>query len=184
MAAVQWEIRRHQVAVAGRVVDAQTGKPLSDVLVTIATGAIRAETRTGGDGHFHFLDLPDGTYPVAATLPAEGSRHGTAQVNAVVSRDGTGRIQMATADLALPATTVRGRVARANNQPVVMAEIVLEGSGEQAFSGADGRYTLVGVEVGARTARVRAQGFQTAVQVVTIASAGTVATLNVTLTPA
>lgn len=183
MAALQWEIRRHQAAVAGRVVDAQRGKPVAGALVMVTAGPLRWESRSGGDGHFHFLDLPDGTYVVTASYPPGGSRYGRAQVNAVVSRDGTGRISMATADFALPATTVRGRVARADNQPVVMAEILLEGSGEQIYSAADGQYALVGVEAGLRRVQVRAQGFQPTTREVTLAAAGAIATLNVTLTP-
>jgi hypothetical protein len=183
MAALQWEIRRHQAAVAGRVVDAQRGKPVAGALVVVTAGPLRRESRSGGDGHFHFLDLPDGTYVVTASYPPEGSRYGSAQANAVVSRDGTGRISMATADLELPATTLRGRVARPNNQPVVMAEILLEGSGERNYSAADGHYALVGVEAGLRRIRVRAQGFHPVTQEVILADAGAVVTLNVTLTP-
>lgn len=183
MAALQWEIRRHQAAVAGRVLDAQTDKPLAGALVVVAAGPLRWESRSGNDGHFHFLDLPDGAYQVTASYPLGGSRYGSAPGNVVVSRDGTGRIQMATADLALPATTLRGRIARPNNQPVVMAEILLEGSGERVFSAADGHYALVGVEAGSRRVRVRAQGVQPVTQAVTLAAAGSVVTLNVTLTP-
>lgn len=182
MAALQWEIRRHQAAVAGRVVDAQTEKPLAGALVVVTAGPLRRESRSGHDGHFHFLDLPDGAYVVTAGYPPGGSRYGSAQGNVVVSRDGTGKIQMATADLALPATTLHGRVARPNNQPVVMAEILLEGSGERTYSAADGHYALVGVEAGPRRVRVRAQGFQPATQEVTLAAAGAAVTLNITLT--
>jgi hypothetical protein len=183
MAALQWEIRRHQAAVAGRVVDAQRGKAVAGALVVVTAGPLRWERRSGDDGHFHFLDLPDGTYVVTASYPPGGSRYGSAQANAVVSRDGTGRILMATADFALPATTVRGRITRPGGQGVVMAEIVLEGSGERTYSAADGHYAVVGVEAGLRRVRVRAQGFQSPTQEVTIAAAGAVATLNLTLTP-
>lgn len=183
MAALQWEIRRHQAAIAGRVVDAQTEKPLAGALVTVAAGPQRWEIRSGQDGHFHFLDLPDGAYLVTASYPPGGNRYGSAQENVVVSRDGTGRIQMATADLSLPATTVRGRITRPGGQGVVMAEIVLEGSGERAFSAADGHYALVGVEAGLRRVRIRAQGFQPMTQEVILAAAGAVVTLNLTLTP-
>jgi hypothetical protein len=183
MAALQWEIRRHQAAIAGRVVDAQTEKPLAGTRVTVTAGPLRWESRSGDDGHFHFLDLPDGAYVVTAGYPPGGSRYGSAQKNVVVSRDGTGRIQMATADLSLSATTVRGRITRPGGQGVIMAEIVLEGSGERAFSATDGHYALVGVEAGLCRVRIRAQGFQPATQEVTLAAAGAVVTLNVALTP-
>lgn len=181
MAALQWEIRRHQAAIAGRMVDAETGKAMSGARVTVTVGPLSWESLSGDDGHFHFLDLPDGAYGVTASYPPGGSRYGIAQVDAVVGRDGTGRIQLATADLSLPATTVRGRIIRPGGQGVVMAEIVLEGSGERTYSAADGHYALVGVEAGLRRVRVRAQGFQPAMREVTLAAAGAVATLNLTL---
>ncbi|TRO82670.1 carboxypeptidase-like regulatory domain-containing protein [Trichloromonas acetexigens] len=183
MAALQWEIRRHQAAIAGRVIDAETGKAMPGARVTATAGPLSWESHSGADGHFHFLDLVDGTYGLTASYPPGGSRYGSAQVEAVVGRDGTGRIQLATADLSLPATRVRGRITRPGGQGVVMAEVVVEGSGERTYSAADGHYALIGVEVGVRRVRVAARGFQPVTGVVTLAAAGAVATLNLTLTP-
>lgn len=183
MAARQWEIRRHQVSVAGSVVNAVTGLAVSRAEVRIDAGAVQVATSTGQDGHFHFLDLPDGTYPVEVRFPAAGSRYGTAQVNATVSRDGLGNMQIASADLQLPATTIRGQINKPNNKPAVMAEILLTGSGERVFSDADGHYALVGVETGNRTLRVTTHKFQTHVQTVILAVAGDAVTVDVALTP-
>lgn len=183
MAALQWETLRHQVAIAGNVVNAVTGLAMPGAVVKIDAGTIQANTLTAQDGHFHFLDLPDGSYPVRASMPTAGSRHGSAQVNATVSRDGSGNIQMATADIQLPATTIRGEISKPDHSPVVMAEIQLAGSGERVFTDSDGRYALVGIEIGTRTLTVTRQTFETHVQTVSIAAAGDTVTVDVTLIP-
>jgi hypothetical protein len=67
------------------------------------------QTRTAVDGHFHFLDLPDGDYAVTASLPEAGNRYGTAEAkNLRVSRDGNGRIDWAWTDVKVPPTTISG----------------------------------------------------------------------------
>ena len=92
------ETVRHQVAIAGRVTDGQTahwlGAALSDHgrarrvhdLAEHACTPVRAgvgepdrayQALTAIDGHFHFLDLPDGQYTLTASLPGYGSRYGT-----------------------------------------------------------------------------------------------------------
>jgi hypothetical protein len=107
---VKWQTVRHQVAIAGRLADAGTGKPVGGALVSIAEGGMPAafrrllearamqygnawmamterpdRTRTAADGIFYFLDLPDGDYTLSASLPRMGSRYGAATVNAMVS---------------------------------------------------------------------------------------------------
>jgi hypothetical protein len=195
MAAV--ETVRHQVAIAGQVTDAQTGRAISGARVQLTTAppaftdflALRAlpygehwatlverpdRTRTAADGHFHFLDLPDGAYTCTATLPGAGSRYGTAQAGATVLRDAAGNLSMVTANLALPPTTVKGQIADQDTaDPVFMAEVRVQGSGERAFSNAQGDYLLTGLETGIRTVQVTAQGYQGTSQAVTLEQAGT-----------
>jgi len=91
-----WTIVRHRVAIAGRVVDGVTGKPISGAHVEIVgkpaayeeklaiLAASRGDTeremerrdtaRTRVDGLFYFLDLPEGRYQVIAFLPKERPR--------------------------------------------------------------------------------------------------------------
>jgi hypothetical protein len=185
---------RHQVAIAGRVIDASTRQSVwhARVEVTAApaafTGRIDQRRKLSGtscdklpqrpdrvetarDGHFHFLDLPDGQYTLTASLPAAGSRYGTAQATATVARDAQGNLPMVTADLALPPTTLKGKVT-ATSGPVVMASVRVKGSGEAAFTANDGTFLLVGLEKGKRTIVVAAQGLKDASQEVLIANAG------------
>lgn len=197
---------RHQVAIAGRVTDGQTGRGLAGALVRItaapagfmawldnyalqygAAWAARIErpdqTATAADGHFHFMDLPDGQYTLAVSLPNAGSRYGAVHAQATVGPSQQGKIIMAVADLALPPTTLRGRVSGPNAANVVMAQVRVNGSGERTYSNGQGQYLLAGLEVGHRTISVTAQGFQPATQTVTLSPAGSERTLNFSLVP-
>jgi hypothetical protein len=201
-----WESVRHQVAIAGRVQDAQTGQPMAGAQIGITAApteftdwlAIRAmqygdswatlterpdRTRAAVDGHFHFLDLPDGQYTLVAAMPGSGSRFSVAQAVVSVSRDAQGHINMVAAALALPPTTLKGQIIGQSAAPVAMAEVRVKGSGEWTFSDGQGQYLLSGLEVGKRTVLVSAQGYQAASQVIDLGQAGTVQTVNFTLVP-
>jgi hypothetical protein len=182
---------RHQIAIAGRVTDSHTGRAIGGAQIEITAApaaftdwlATRARqygdhwtamaerpdrTRTARDGHFHFLDLPDGKYTIVASLPGSGTRYGTAQVTARISsetKDGETDITMATADIRLPPTALKGRITdKASGEPVILAEVRMLGSGERTFSDASektkGRYVLTGLETGKRTIQVSAQGYK------------------------
>ena len=202
-----WQEIRHQVAIAGQVSDAQTNDAIGGALVTISSGppafgdwlAIRAnqygdrwaslaerpdQARTAADGQFHFLDLPDGEYTVTAALPAAGSRYGTAQVQATVSRDGQGRIALAGVTIALPATALKGQITGPKKQPVAMVAVRPQGTSATTFSDANGAYLLTGLEVGSQTLQVSAAGYQGATRTVQLSSAGSVVTENVVLAAA
>jgi len=91
-----WEVVRHRVALAGRVLDAE-GSPAAAALVTIVSGPQGAGltrtrersnagpgpddsmpranwTETEPDGTFYFLDLPPGTYSLTAIDPISNSQ--------------------------------------------------------------------------------------------------------------
>ncbi|CAG1003693.1 hypothetical protein MYXO_03226 [Myxococcaceae bacterium] len=181
---------RHQVAIAGRITDAQTGRAIAGAEVrltavppALTTPGLLASLHTAADGHFHYLDLPDGSYTLSISLPEAGSRYGTAWQQVAVSRTVQGKINLATADIPLPPTTIKGQITNPGNAPIVMAEIRVRGSGEKTFSDGQGRYVLSGLEAGARTILVSAQGFQTATETSPPGVAGSVSTLNFTLTP-
>ena len=197
---------RHQVAIAGRITDAQTGTPIAGANVQIATGpaawtdalaklaAVHGAAwatlqerpdrrRTSADGHFHFLDLPNGAYQLTASLPLSGSRYGTTQVQASVARDETGKIAMATADVALPTTMITGRITGPGLTPVAMATARLKGSGESTYSDSQGRYRLSAIEAGTRAVQISAQGFQPAVNQAVLGQPGASQNLDFTLVP-
>lgn len=118
----EWEITRNQVAIAGRVGDAQD-KPVAGVQVTLTAmpetfdarlrGAISAagsrwqemEERqdrvlSRHDGTYCFLDLPAGNYTLTAVAPRSNTK---GQKSVVVAWDKNGNVKPAVADFRLPA---------------------------------------------------------------------------------
>ena len=203
----QWlklEPIRHQVAIAGRVLNARTNEAMAGALIEIKAAppafdqwlAVYAlqfgaqwnsllnrpdRTRTAPDGHFHFLDLPDGQYTLTASMPGSGTRLGTAQAIVAVSRNAQGKLAMAVSDIALPPTTLKGTITGPNAANVVLAQVRINGSGECAYTNGQGQYLLAGLEVGHRIVSVTAQGYQSASQAVTLSTAGGEQTLNFSL---
>ncbi|MCK5526758.1 MAG: S8 family serine peptidase, partial [Candidatus Latescibacteria bacterium] len=53
----------------GRVVDADSGRPLSMAAVAISSDAFEASTTTGGSGRFLFAQIPSGTYTIVVRAP-------------------------------------------------------------------------------------------------------------------
>lgn len=197
----------HQVAIAGTVSDRETGQTLHRANVEISEMpdefktklALRAKqygfdwdtmaerpdrTRTAIDGHFHFLDLPNGKYTLTASLPNAGTRYSTAQIKVEIFRDSQGNLKMASVNIALPPTALRGQVTDSNKNPIIMAKVQVEGSSESAFSDCEGNYFLSGLEASQppsqQTVKVAAMGFQSTSKSFQI-SQGTVGNLNFTL---
>jgi hypothetical protein len=142
-------------------------------------------TRTAADGHFHFLDLPDGNYAVTASLPEAGSRYGTAEVkNLPVSRDGEGRIAWAWTEVKLPPTTISGKVTNQSASPVKLASVRVKGSGENAFTDDTGEYRLTALEIGNRTVSASAPGFKADPKIVQLGEAGKKQAVDIVMTPA
>lgn len=202
---VKIEATRHQVAVAGQVTDKQTGRTIDGAQIEVTSAppeftdwldnrriqygdrwnsmVERADrTKTAPDGHFHFVDLPDGQYTLTASLLSAGSRYGTAQINVTVSVNASGNVTMASANIALPPTTIKGKVTKQGGGAVTMAEVRVKGSGERVFSNSKGEYLMAGLEKGKRTVLVSAQGFKVASQTAQL-NRGAVHTLNFTLLP-
>src|SRR5262249_8405732 len=123
----------HQAAIAGKVVDPETGSAVAGVTVTItamplafeqwlATRALQYgaawpklserpdRTSTAADGCFCFVDLPDGDYTLSCVLSGAAHRYGAAEHTFTVTRDSQGRIALATAQIDLPPTGARGVV--------------------------------------------------------------------------
>jgi hypothetical protein len=202
-----WEIIRHAVAISGRVSNSQTGKPIGGARVAISESPAeftawletRAKqfgarwqgmlerpdrTRTAGDGHFHFMDLPNGDYTLVASLPGSGSRYGVAEEETSVTRGTDGNIIMATVDIQLPSTTLKGTITTqvpAGSEPVVLAEVKIAGSGEKAFSDEQGLYLLSGLEKGLRMVLISAEGYQPVSQAVGFVAAGVEEILDLVL---
>jgi Carboxypeptidase regulatory-like domain len=201
-----WETARHRAALGGRVKDARTGEPLAAVRVEITAGPAEFtsrltllarqhgelwaalverldRTRTARDGFFRFLDLPAGQYTLSASLPGSGTRYGTATAKVTLSAGGQGSVSPGTVELALPATTIQGRIRSTPNASVWMAEVRIQGSGERTWTNAQGHYVLSGVEAGARRLTISASGFRVKSEAVTLGQPGESVTRDVALSP-
>jgi Carboxypeptidase regulatory-like domain len=201
-----WQTVRHRVAIAGRVLDAGTGKPVTNAAVSITTMppafqnrlAIASlaygrswddlldrpdRTSTRKDGLFCFLDLPDGKYGLSGSMPSHGNRYGVAQGSAEVSRDSKGNFKIAFLTLTPQATTVKGRITGSSHKNgVVLAEVRVKGSGERTFTDAQGQYEVAGIEPGKRVLMVSAQGYRAVSEPITLGQPGASQTLNFNLT--
>jgi hypothetical protein len=190
MVAPAWEFVRHQAAVAGVVTDKQTGKPIAGASIECTNLVLKIKkwTRTSVDGHYYFMDLPNGDFTIDASRPQSGSRYSTAQVVASVTRTEEGRINLAIANLALPSTTITGHITGPDADDVVidnlMAEVKLKGSEDRCFSNNLGVYLLSGIETGKRTLLVKAQGYVPVNQTVAVNTAGALVTQDILLVKA
>lgn len=203
---VTWDIVRHRAVLAGRVTEAPGGKPVAGARVEITAGppaftarlalqakaggsrwAAQAErpdrTRTATDGHYHFLDLPAGSYTLTASLPGQGSRYGKVSAQVILNADGGGNVGLKTVDLVLPATTVRGKVVDGGANAVPMAELRLRGSSESTYSNGQGQYALSRLEAGSRELVISARGFERQTKTVVLGQAGADVEVEVTLQP-
>jgi hypothetical protein len=90
-------------------------------------------------------------------------------------------VNLATVNPVVQPTTIRGRITNQQGDPLVMASVQLQGSGERVYTDAQGDYRLVAVEAGARTVNVSASGFQTASQDVSVLEAGGEVVLDVSM---
>jgi CarboxypepD_reg-like domain/Carboxypeptidase regulatory-like domain len=176
----------HEVAIAGRVLDAVTGKPMAGADVAIATmpNSVKQRlkfaasaygkqwekmlerpdrTQSRPDGLFYFLDLPDGDYTLRISMPSLGSRFGKLEMPTKVSRDAGGNVTFGLLRCALPPTSVKGKVTGLGQESgVPLARVRVKGSGERAFTDSQGQYVVAGIEPGKkRTLLVSAQGYGT-----------------------
>lgn len=118
---------RHFAAVAGLATDEATGKPVRGARAEIvdAPKTFRARTPpgdperftvmfTGSDGHFHFMDLPNGAYEIRVSAP--GAVPASAKVKVERAPGAIVRPEIADVTLAIPpapgAPPVRGARAK------------------------------------------------------------------------
>lgn len=204
---VQWERVQSRVAIAGRVTNKQTGKAIAGVQVTITeapeafttwlqfksleqgnrwnfTAEPPDRTRTAVDGHFHFLDLPEGEYSLTAALPDAGKRYANAQITVTVPCQAEDKTSITIADMMLPPTTLKGKISDQNADPVVLATVQIKHGTDSTFSNQEGQYLLLGLEASEtyeQTVMVSAQGYQPTSRKVVFSQPGIEKTLNFVL---
>jgi Carboxypeptidase regulatory-like domain len=190
------ELIRHQVAIAGRVTNAQTKRAIAnaEVIIIKAPSAFTDwlklkslqygdrwnfmverpdRTITANDGYFHFLDLPEGEYSLTASVPNTARRYGKAMLTVTVPDKVEGKIMMTAADMAVPTTVLQGKIVNQNEEPILMAEVRF-GYTESTFSNDRGQYSLSAIEASKieRMVMVSAQGYQPTSQSIVINQPG------------
>ncbi|WGV27992.1 carboxypeptidase-like regulatory domain-containing protein [Halotia branconii] len=194
---LKWELIRHQVAIAGQVTNAQTNKaiPNAEVIITKAPSAFADwlklkslqygdrwnsmverpdRTITANDGHFHFLELPEGEYTLTASVPNATRRYSKGMLTVTVPAKVEGKVIITTADMTMPTTFLQGKIFNQNEEPVLMAQVQF-GYTESTFSNDQGQYSLFSIETSEieRLVLVSAQGYQPTSQSVVIKAPGT-----------
>lgn len=144
-------------AIAGRVVDAQSGEALPGVLIHLTAARVMsfAQTRTDAEGHYEFAGIADGEYTLTAMSTTHGrSCHGATDFYQVrcgivgVVRDQ----RLASIDFKLQrGATVRGRVLDHDGRPAARALVRMElmtAAENQATTASDGTFTLTNISAG------------------------------------
>jgi hypothetical protein len=167
---ITWEpVIRHQVAIAGRVINAKTQVAIAGAQVTLVEMPKRLRTilqlkalqygnaweqmpqrpdrsYSDKDGHYFFRDLPEGDYKIEAFLPNTGTRYGSVSQAVILSADPAHR-RGHHVDLFLPTTGLQGKITAPEDEKF-MAKVQIQGQNDYALTNGDGKYLLTGVEAG------------------------------------
>lgn len=174
-ASMRIDLPKHQVAIAGRVTDVLSTKPVASALVLITESPVAFQRRvelsgwpntaiTAEDGCFHFDDLPDGAYKVQVSGP-KGSYYGDAHGDFTVQRNAQGNINALIKPIALSPTGVSGLVKSNSqgNEALPLACIRVEDDEIVAYSGLNGQFMIRGIQPGPRRLSISASGYATIV---------------------
>lgn len=144
-------------AIAGRVVDAQSGEPLPGVLIHLTAARVMSfsQTRTNAEGQYEFAGIADGEYTLMAMSNTHGrSCHGATDMYQVrcgivgVVRDQ----RLASVDFKLQrGATLRGRVLDHDGRPAARALVRMElttAAENQATTASDGTFALTNISAG------------------------------------
>jgi hypothetical protein len=208
---INLSLTSHRLAIAGKVIDAETSRSIEGATVAITSGpdafnkrlAI-AEMKAGSawsslatrldrvvtahDGCFRFANLPDGTYTLTITAPV-ARYYGTVEQEFVVTLDVDGKIVPQIQAIELPPTGVRGTVnvtdgSSSETLARSLARVRVEGSGEVAYSDEQGAFYVGGVQPGSRRLAFSASGFELFTQDVEISGLGEIVDIGtITLEP-
>lgn len=200
------KMSKRRAAVAGKVVDAVSARPVAGATAAITAGPAAfqrlvaiAETRAGPtwaglpvradravsatDGCFCFAELPDGDYTVSVSGPA-GVYYGVAQQTFHVQQNSAGDIAVVIKVISLPPTGVHGLVkGQDTGLALSLARVRVAGSDDLAFCDAAGAFFVGGLQPGARTVSVGASGYRRSAVTATLVTGQIVDLGTITLQP-
>ncbi|SMC16636.1 Carboxypeptidase regulatory-like domain-containing protein [Andreprevotia lacus DSM 23236] len=143
-----------QSAIKGKLVDAQTGAPLSGVSAVLA-GAGSASMNSDGGGSFQFTGLQTGNYTITLSLNGYSGIKYTVSLPASHTTD-LGVIQLAKSQAGNG--SIRGVVTDAASK-APLSGVVIQAAGLVAITDASGSYQLGNVPVGSVTISASKTGY-------------------------
>lgn len=143
-------------SVAGYVVEAGTGRPISGATVFIASNS-QLTTSTNGDGFYTLTNVPTGQITLAASAPGYDSSTVVANIAAGSATQAGALVLAQGSGTAL----VYGRItAQQGGAPIVGASVQLTGPGQYAVvTASDGSFALGAVAPGQYTLQISAAGY-------------------------
>ncbi|NKE73373.1 carboxypeptidase-like regulatory domain-containing protein [Candidatus Manganitrophus noduliformans] len=156
--------------IRGRVIDAQTGQPLSGVAVGL-TGPVPDNRVTVGDGLFEFRDLTPGAYAVALSLV----NYGSLNTNTTVAQGQV--IDLGTLQMTQGATAATGTVTGTifdgeTGLPLEGVAISIDGGPPLASTAADGSYQISNAPAGTILLSALRAGYITTAMTATLQPGG------------
>lgn len=140
----------------GKVVDAQTGLPLSGVTATLSGGA-SASQQTGTDGVFEYRDLPPGDHALQLSLANYATVNATTLTRAGQTQD-MGVLRMSKAAGATTGT-IQGKVTDVANGQALSGATVSANGVISATTDAAGQYQISNIPAGDVTLEITAAGY-------------------------
>ena len=173
---------RHQVAIAGKVIDAATRQAIAGAEISLSEMPIKYKsvlklkamqygaaawqqmrqrpdrTYSHQDGYYFFRDLPVGDYTLTAWLPNAATRYGSVSQNIAIAPNSINPVYI---DLLLPTTGIQGKITAPENEKF-MAKVQIQGQSGYALTNGDGEYLLTGIEASqeAVTLTIVAAGYE------------------------
>lgn len=210
---LELSIVNQQIAIAGKVLQGETEKPISGAIVELvempekfrANLALKAlqygsqwqqllerpdRKVTTNAGYFYFTNLPPGEYILEASLPTSPTLYNEVRTKVKVSSPIDSKVSTIIQDIVLLPTGIKGTVTDANDPKkfVINAKLHIQDSGDSTISDQKGNYQLIGLEspkAGQRTIKliVSATGYQQLLQSINIKRGEIITEKNVALKP-
>lgn len=155
--------------VLGRVTDAQTNTPLQGVLVEL-NGPVSKTLITSNDGKFEFTNLPEGIYSLHITLTGYSSILTDTTID---NQDvDFGDIRLFKQSEATSGTIYGTIVDQENGNPLDSVTITVSNLAEPAYTGPDGKFSLINVPVGQVMVTAAKDGYSSSTAIGDITAGG------------
>ncbi len=165
-AVIEKAVIRHRVAIAGRVINAQTQQAIANAQITLSEmpdkyrsllklKAMQYEFEhwqkirpdriySDQNGYYFFRDLPAGDYSLVASLPKAGTRYSSVNRSVAIATNSE-TSDVVHIDLFLSPTGVQGKITAPENEKFI-AKVQIQGQQEYTFTNGDGEYLLIALE--------------------------------------